>query len=75
MSVNADSSNDETRLLLSNVKVSTKNADRGNKEQRKLQKETSANGTIPHRTSTRQTKVLITRKEDFYGNPLTRCNS
>jgi hypothetical protein len=63
MSVNADSSNDETRILLSNVKVSKENADRGNKEQRKLQKETSANGTILHRTSTRQRKVPITRKD------------
>jgi hypothetical protein len=74
LSGNADSSNDETRILLSNVEVSMENTDRGNYEQRKPQKETSADGTIPYRTSTRQRKVPITRKEDFYGNPLTRCN-
>jgi hypothetical protein len=65
MSGNADSSDDETKILLSNVKVSTENVNRGNKEQRKLQKETSADGPILYRTSTRQRKVPVTRKEDF----------
>jgi hypothetical protein len=65
MSGISDSSNDETTLLPSNVKVITENANRGNKEQRKLQNETSADGAVLYRTSTRQRKVPVNRKEDF----------
>jgi hypothetical protein len=65
MSGKADSSNDETELLLSNIKVSTENTNRGTNEQRKPQKETSTDETILCRTSSRKRTVPVTRRDDF----------